>query len=77
MFVHRCLRTYFNIGFCLISRFQELSSVLEPEKPPKTDKVVILNDAVNMVIQLRKEAQRLQESCDKLQENVKELKVHA
>ncbi|XP_073303770.1 transcription factor bHLH115-like isoform X1 [Primulina huaijiensis] len=59
----------------LNDRFQELSSVIEPGKSPKTDKVVILNDAVNMVIQLREEAQRLQESCNKLQENVKELKV--
>ncbi|KZV53252.1 hypothetical protein F511_21509 [Dorcoceras hygrometricum] len=55
--------------------FQELSSIIEPGRPPKTDKVVILNDAVNMVIQLRKEAQRLQESCNKLQDNVKELKA--
>ncbi|KAK6133311.1 hypothetical protein DH2020_032974 [Rehmannia glutinosa] len=55
-------------------RFQELSSLLEPGRPPKMDKSVILSDAVRMVIQLREEAQKLKESYDNLQGKVNELK---
>lgn len=43
-------------------RFQELSYVLEPGRPPKMDKAVILRDAVQMVTQLRDEAEKLKES---------------
>ncbi|KAK6133338.1 hypothetical protein DH2020_032909 [Rehmannia glutinosa] len=56
-------------------RFQELSSLLEPGRPPKMDKSVILSDAVRMVIQLREEAQKLKESYDNLQGKVNELKT--
>ncbi|KAL0442886.1 UNVERIFIED_CONTAM: Transcription factor ILR3 [Sesamum latifolium] len=64
----------FIIDFDLISRFQELSSILEPGRPPKMDKAGILNDAVRLVIQLREEAQKLKESHDSLQRKVNELK---
>lgn len=56
-------------------RFQELSSLLDPERPPKVDKSVILTDAARMVIQLRDEAQKLKESCERLHKKVDELKV--
>ena len=45
-------------------RFVELGAILEPGRPPKTDKAAILIDAVRMVSQLRGEAQ------------IKELKVN-
>lgn len=48
---------------------------MEPGRPPKTDKVAILSDAVRAVVQLRNEAERLKEMNDELQGKVKELKV--
>ncbi|KAG8385694.1 hypothetical protein BUALT_Bualt03G0071700 [Buddleja alternifolia] len=60
---------------CLPLLFQELCSILEPGRPPKMDKAVILSDAVRMVIQLREEAQKLKESYDNLQAKVIELKT--
>ncbi|KAL5082064.1 hypothetical protein RYX36_010485 [Vicia faba] len=59
----------------LNDKFLELSSVLEPDTLPKTDKVTLLNDAVRVVTQLRNEAQRLKERNDELREKVKELKA--
>lgn len=59
----------------LILRFLELSSILEPGRPPKTDKAAILNDAVRMLTQLRSEANTLKESNEELQEKIKDLKV--
>ncbi|XP_031130167.1 transcription factor bHLH115-like isoform X2 [Ipomoea triloba] len=56
-------------------RFQELSCVMDPGKPPKMDKSAILSDAVRMVLQLRDEAQKLKESFEDLQEQVNELKA--
>ncbi|RVW58522.1 Transcription factor ILR3 [Vitis vinifera] len=56
-------------------RFLELGSILEPGRPPKTDKAAILSDAVRMVTQLRSEAQKLKESNGDLQEKIKELKA--
>ena len=53
----------------------ELGSILEPGRPPKTDKAAILIDAVRMVTQLRSEAQKLKDSNLSLQEKIKELKV--
>ncbi|KAK4485133.1 hypothetical protein RD792_007746 [Penstemon davidsonii] len=55
--------------------FQELSCILEPGRPPKTDKAVILSDAIQMVIQLREEAQKLKESCNDLHGKITELKT--
>ncbi|KAG4961063.1 hypothetical protein AAZX31_13G287900 [Glycine max] len=58
----------------LNERFLELSSILEPSRQPKSDKVAILSDAARVVIQLRNEAKRLKEMNDELQAKVKELK---
>lgn len=52
-----------------------MSSILEPGRPPKTDKAAILNDAVRMLTQLRSEANTLKESNEELQEKIKDLKV--
>lgn len=49
--------------------------MLEPGRPPKTDKATILSDAVRMMEQLRTEAQKLKQSNEDLQEKIKELKV--
>ncbi|KAK9284616.1 hypothetical protein L1049_023792 [Liquidambar formosana] len=59
----------------LNERFLELGSILEPGRPPKTDKGAVLSDAVRMVMQLRGEAQKLKESNEDLQEKIKELKA--
>lgn len=61
--------------FDIIFRFMELGSILEPGRPPKTDKAAILIDAVRMVTQLRGEAQKLKDSNSSLQEKIKELKA--
>ncbi|XP_051133585.1 transcription factor ILR3-like [Andrographis paniculata] len=59
----------------LNDKFVELAVLLEPGRPPKTDKSVILVDAVRMVNQLRDEAQKLKDSNSNLQEKIKELKA--
>ncbi|XP_061364389.1 transcription factor ILR3-like [Gastrolobium bilobum] len=59
----------------LNERFLELSSILEPGRLPKTDKVAILSDAVREVTQLRNEAQKLKEMNDELLAKIKELKA--
>jgi FtsZ-binding cell division protein ZapB len=59
----------------LNDRFLELSTVLEPGKPPKTDKATILSDAVRILTQLRSEAQQLQDSNNQLRDTIKDLKV--
>ncbi|TYI58051.1 hypothetical protein E1A91_D11G325800v1 [Gossypium mustelinum] len=59
----------------LNEKFMELSSILEPEWPPKTDKGAILVDAVRMVTQLRGEAQKLKDSISSLHDRIKELKA--
>lgn len=59
----------------LNERFLELGSILEPGRPPKTDKAAILSDAVRMVTQLRSETLKLNESNEELQEKIKELKA--
>ncbi|PKI67643.1 transcription factor ILR3-like isoform X1 [Punica granatum] len=59
----------------LNDKFTELGCILEPGRPPKTDKAAILIDAVRMVTQLRGEAQKLKESNSSLQEKIKELKA--
>lgn len=60
----------------IMIRFVELGSILEPGRPPKTDKAAVLLDAVRMVTQLRGEAQKLKDSNSSLQEKIKELKVN-
>ncbi|KAK8545692.1 hypothetical protein V6N13_066964 [Hibiscus sabdariffa] len=59
----------------LNDKFMELGAILEPGRPPKTDKAAILLDAVRMVAQLRDEAQEMKESNSSLQERIKELKA--
>ncbi|XP_057472736.1 transcription factor ILR3-like [Actinidia eriantha] len=59
----------------LNDKFIELGSILEPGRPPKTDKPSILVDAVRMVTQLRGEAQKLKDSNLSLQEKIRELKA--
>ncbi|XP_023895915.2 transcription factor ILR3 [Quercus suber] len=59
----------------LNERFLELGSILEPGRPPKTDKAAILADAIRMVTQLRSKAQKLKESNEDLQVKIKELKA--
>lgn len=59
----------------LNDRFLELGSILDPGRPPKMDKAIILSDAVRMVSQLRGEAQKLKESKENLQEKINELKA--
>lgn len=49
--------------------------ILDPGRPPKVDKAVILVEAVRIVTQLRDEAQKLRESNQSLQEKINELKV--
>ncbi|KAH9796567.1 transcription factor ILR3 [Citrus sinensis] len=56
-------------------RFMELASILDPGRPPKMDKTVLLADAVQMVTQLRDEAQKLKVSNEKLLGKINELKV--
>lgn len=56
-------------------RFTELSSVMEPGRAPKTDKVAIISDAIRMVNQARDEAKRLKDLNSGLLEKIKELKV--
>ncbi|KAF2584478.1 hypothetical protein F2Q70_00037030 [Brassica cretica] len=58
----------------LNDKLTELSSILEPGRAPKTDKVAIINDAIRMVNQARDEAQRLKDLNSSLQEKIKELK---
>ncbi|XP_072981879.1 transcription factor ILR3-like isoform X1 [Typha latifolia] len=59
----------------LNDRFLELSSILDPGRPPKSDKASILSDASRIVVQLRSESQQLKESNEQLQEMIKDLKM--
>lgn len=59
----------------LNDRFLDLSSTLEPNRPAKTDKLVILNDAIQVVKQLRTEARELNEANEKLLNDIKNLKA--
>ncbi|XP_038998535.1 transcription factor bHLH104-like [Hibiscus syriacus] len=56
-------------------RFLDLSSILEPGRSSRTDKLAILNDAIRVLTQLRTEAQELKETNEKLQEEIKSLKA--
>ena len=60
----------------LADRFLDLSSVLEPGRPPKTDKSAILSDAIHVLNKLRSEAQDLKGKNQKLREDVRTLKVN-
>ncbi|KAI5066008.1 hypothetical protein GOP47_0018632 [Adiantum capillus-veneris] len=56
-------------------RFVELSAVLEPDKPPKTDKASILRDAARIISQLRAESRHYKETNSQLHDTIKELKA--
>ncbi|XP_027366367.1 transcription factor bHLH104-like [Abrus precatorius] len=59
----------------LNERFCDLSSVLEPGRPVRTDKPAILDDAIRVLSQLKTEAQELKETNEKLLEEIKCLKA--
>ncbi|KAL8192541.1 hypothetical protein R6Q57_027726 [Mikania cordata] len=59
----------------LNDRFQELNEILDPGRSTKTDKTVILADAIRMVTQLRNEAAKLKCSSLDLLMKINELKV--
>ncbi|KAL2921392.1 hypothetical protein RDABS01_012883 [Bienertia sinuspersici] len=55
--------------------FQNLSSVLEPGRAAKTDKLAVLSDAIKVVKQLRDEAEGYKEENKKLHEEIESLKA--
>ncbi|CAH8385421.1 unnamed protein product [Eruca vesicaria subsp. sativa] len=59
----------------LNEKFMDLSSVLEPGRTPKTDKPAIIDDAIRVLNQLRDEAHELEETNQKLLEEIKTLKA--
>ncbi|XP_004497838.1 transcription factor bHLH104-like [Cicer arietinum] len=59
----------------LNERFCDLSAVLEPGRPVRTDKPAILDDAIRVLSQLKTEAQELKEANEKLVEEIKCLKA--
>jgi FtsZ-binding cell division protein ZapB len=59
----------------LNERFCDLSAVLEPGRPVRTDKPAILDDAIRVLNQLKTEAQELKETNEKLLEEIKCLKA--
>ncbi|XP_068643877.1 transcription factor ILR3-like [Aristolochia californica] len=59
----------------LNDRFVELCSILDPGRPPKSDKVIILSDAARLLKQLRVEEQKLKETNEALQDTIKNLKA--
>ncbi|RWW20312.1 hypothetical protein BHE74_00031250 [Ensete ventricosum] len=56
-------------------RFTELCSVMDPGKPPKTDKSAILSDATRLLNHLRLEAKMLKDSNEALKDVIKSLKA--
>lgn len=63
------------VGSLMLFRFVDLSAVLEPGRPAKTDKPAILDDAIRVLTQLRAETQELTQTNEKLLEEIKSLKV--
>ncbi|XP_073278733.1 transcription factor bHLH104-like [Primulina huaijiensis] len=59
----------------LNDRFVELSAILEPGKPVKTDKLAILGDTIRILGQLKTESQESSEMNEKLLEEIKTLKA--
>lgn len=59
----------------LSCRFLELSSTLEPGRPATTDKSAILGDAIRVLNQLKTESQEYKEMNERLQEEIRSLKV--
>ncbi|KAK6122725.1 hypothetical protein DH2020_043544 [Rehmannia glutinosa] len=60
---------------CRRKRFSELSAILEPGRPMKTDKSAILGDAIRVLNQLKTESQEYKETNEKLLEEIKTLKA--
>ncbi|CAL9067109.1 transcription factor bHLH115-like [Musa acuminata AAA Group] len=56
-------------------RFTELCSILDPGKPPKTDKFAILGDATRLLNHLRNEAKKIEESNEALHDAIKNMKA--
>ncbi|KAG9143052.1 hypothetical protein Leryth_006320 [Lithospermum erythrorhizon] len=54
--------------------FSELCAVLEPGRPSRTDKLVILGDAIRVLKELKSESQEYKETNEKLLEEIKTLK---
>lgn len=52
-----------------------MNEILDPGRSTKTDKTVILEDAIRMVTQLRNEASKLKNSSQDLLVKINELKV--
>ncbi|KAK4260312.1 hypothetical protein QN277_003447 [Acacia crassicarpa] len=63
------------ISFKFNLRFCDLSSILEPGRPVRTDKSAILDDTIRILNQLKNEAQELKETNEKLLEEIKTLKL--
>ncbi|CAD5315198.1 unnamed protein product [Arabidopsis thaliana] len=61
----------------LNDKFTELSSVLEPGRTPKTDKVAIINDAIRMdeKNELRDEKQKLKVEKERIDQQLKAIKT--
>ncbi|XP_058752669.1 transcription factor bHLH104-like [Vicia villosa] len=59
----------------LNERFCDLSAVLDPGRPVRTDKPAILDDAIRVLNQLKTEAEELKETNGKLLEEIKCLKA--
>lgn len=59
----------------LNQRFLDLSSILEPGRPAKTDKPAIIDDAIRVLTKLRSEAQELKDTNEKLQQEIKSSKT--
>lgn len=64
-----------NITVIICCRFCDLSAVLDPGRPVRTDKPAILDDAIRVLNQLKTEAEELKETNEKLLEEIKSLKV--
>jgi hypothetical protein len=56
----------------LIFRYTELAALIDPNKPPKTDRNLILDDAVRVISQLRVENNQLRQLNKLLEERVQE-----
>ncbi|KAI5397524.1 hypothetical protein KIW84_063371 [Lathyrus oleraceus] len=64
-----------NITVIICCRFCDLSAVLDPGRPVRTDKPAILDDAIRVLNQLKTEAEELKETNEKLLEEIKCLKA--
>ncbi|KAL8171369.1 hypothetical protein V2J09_023173 [Rumex salicifolius] len=60
---------------CTAKRFFDLSSMLEPGRAAKSDKLAILDDAIKILNQLKTENEEFKEENKKLQEEIKTLKA--